>query len=147
MRAPLVRFGLAVEAPLLRELDALVRQRGCTRSELLRDLARAEVVRAKVHENVPAVAALTLVYDHRVRDLTEQLTLLQHALGGAVRSTMHVHLSHDECLEVIVMCGKSRDLQGFADKVLGMRGVKHGALEMVATLEGQEHGHHKKVAP
>jgi len=130
----LVRFGLAMEASLLAELDAVAEKRGCTRSELLRDLGRAEVVRAKRAKNVPAVAALTLVYDHHVRDLSEKLTALQHDLGEAIRSTMHVHLSHDECLEVIVMTGKSQELEAFADKILGTRGVKHGAIEIVATL-------------
>src|SRR5882672_7406580 len=125
MKAPLVRFGIAVEEPLLAEFDALVSSRGCTRSELLRDLARAEVVRAKVRSGVSAVATLTIVYDHHVRDLSEKLTELQHQLGDGVRSAMHVHLSHDYCLEVIVIRGKSDRLQAVADKILAMRGVKH----------------------
>jgi CopG family nickel-responsive transcriptional regulator len=134
MKDSLVRFGLAMEPALLAELDAVAEGRGCTRSELIRDLARAEVVRSKVPKNVPAVAALTLVYDHHVRDLSEKLTDLQHDVGEMIRSTMHVHLSHDECLEVIVMDGKSHELKAFADKVLGTRGVKHGAIEIVATM-------------
>jgi metal-responsive CopG/Arc/MetJ family transcriptional regulator len=76
MKDPLVRFGVAVEGSLLRELDALARKRGCTRSELLRDLGRAEVGRAKVPDGVDAVGALTLVYDHHTRDLSEKLTAL-----------------------------------------------------------------------
>ena len=105
MRAPLVRFGVAIDAPLLAELDKLVIERGCTRSEMFRDLARAEVVRAKVRSGVDAVAALTIVYDHHVRDLSEKLTEIQHQLGDGVRAAMHVHLSADYCLEVIVIRG------------------------------------------
>lgn len=144
MKDPLVRFGLAMEQSLLAEVDAVAERRGSTRSELLRDLARAEVVRSKLAKNVTAVAALTLVYDHHVRDLTEKLTALQHDLGDAIRSTMHVHLSHDECLEVIVMYGKSGELQAFADKVLGTRGVKHGAIEIIATLPEKKRAHAHK---
>ena len=81
-------------------------ERGVTRSELLRDLVRGEVVRAQVQRGVPAFAALTLVYDHHVRDLSEKLTELQHQLGDDVRAALHVHLSHDLCLEVVVMHGK-----------------------------------------
>lgn len=88
MRPPLVRFGVAIDAPLLAELDKLVVERGCTRSEMLRDLARA-----KVRSGVDAVAALTIVHDHHVRDLSEKLTELQHQLGDGVRSARHVHLS------------------------------------------------------
>lgn len=140
MRAPLVRFGVAIDAPLLTELDKLVTERGCTRSEMFRDLARAEVVRAKVRAGVDAVAALTIVYDHHVRDLSEKLTELQHQLGDGVRSAMHVHLSHDYCLEVIVIRGRSDKLQAIANKILAMRGVKHGGIEIVSDVD-LEHDH------
>ena len=140
MRVPLVRFGVAIDAPLLAELDKLVADRGGTRSELFRDLARAEVVRAKVRAGVDAVAALTIVYDHHVRDLTEKLTEVQHQLGDGVRSAMHVHLSHDYCLEVIVIRGRSDELQALAQKILAMRGVKQGGIEIISDV-GLEHDH------
>jgi CopG family nickel-responsive transcriptional regulator len=141
LKDPLVRFGVAIEGSLLRSLDALVRERGCTRSELFRDLARAEVGRAKVPKGVDAVGTLTLVYDHHVRDLSEKLTDLQHQLGQGVRSALHVHLSHDLCLEVVVMQGRSDLLQGIADRILAMRGVKHGGIEIIAGLGDDEHAH------
>ncbi len=132
MRVPLTRFGVAIETPLLAELDELVAQRGCTRSELLRDLARAEVVRSKVARGTNAVASLTIVYDHHVRDLSDKLTDLQHDLGDQVRATLHVHLTHDLCLEVIVMRGRSDKLQAIAEMILATRGVKHGGIEIIA---------------
>jgi CopG family transcriptional regulator, nickel-responsive regulator len=141
---PLVRFGVALEASLLRELDAVVRARGSTRSELFRDLARATVSRAKLGKAVESVGTLTLVYDHHVRDLSEKLTDLQHELGDQVRATLHVHLSHDLCLEVIVVRGRSDVLQGIADRLLALRGVKQGGIEIVAGLPGtaaSDHGH------
>ncbi|MBS2012846.1 MAG: nickel-responsive transcriptional regulator NikR [Deltaproteobacteria bacterium] len=141
MKETLVRFGVAMEAPLLEALDALVEERGGTRSELLRDLARAEVTRAKVLERVEAVATLTLVYDHHVRDLTERLTEFQHALGEKVRSTLHIHLDHDNCLEVIVMKGLSDELKRAADKLLATRGVKHGGIEIIAQAPSSTHVH------
>jgi CopG family nickel-responsive transcriptional regulator len=141
MKDPLVRFGVAVEGSLLRELDALARKRGCTRSELLRDLGRAEVGRAKVPDGVDAVGALTLVYDHHTRDLSEKLTALQHDLGDDVRAAMHVHLSHDLCLEVIVLRGRSDRLAALADQMLAIRGVKHGGIEIVSSIEVAGHTH------
>ena len=140
MREQLVRFGIAMEASLLDEVDALVAKRGCTRSELLRDLARAEVTRAKVTSAADAVATLTIVYDHHVRDLSEQLTELQHRLGQRVRATLHVHLSHDLCLEVIVLHGRSHDLKSIAERIIATRGVKHGGVEIIAGL-GHSHDH------
>lgn len=121
-----------MEAPLLRAFDALVKRRGGSRSEVLRDLVRAEVTRSQVSESVPAVAALTVVYDHHVRDLTERLTELQHELGEQVRATMHVHLDHDHCLEVTIMNGPSDELRRVAEQILATRGVKHGGVEVVA---------------
>jgi CopG family nickel-responsive transcriptional regulator len=141
MKDPLVRFGVAIEESLLRELDGLVAERGCTRSELLRDLARSEVGRAKVARGVEAVCTLTLVYDHHVRDLSERLTELQHQLGEGVRASLHIHLTHDLCLEVVVMRGKSDQLQDLADRVLAMRGVKHGGIQIVPDVEGDGQSH------
>jgi CopG family nickel-responsive transcriptional regulator len=142
MKDPLVRFGVAIERSLLRDLDAEARKRRCTRSELLRDLARAEVGRAKAAAGVDAVATLTLVYDHHVRDLSEKLTDLQHGLGEDVRAAMHVHLSHDLCLEVVVMRGKSDKLAEIAEQILAIRGVKHGGIEIIPDVAAtDDHGH------
>jgi len=141
MKDPLVRFGVALEGSLLRDLDAVVRERGGTRSELLRDLARAEVGRAKVPKAVDAIATLTLVYDHHVRDLSEKLTDLQHELGEQVRATLHVHINHDLCLEVIVIRGRSDRLKFIADRLLALRGVKQGGIEIVAGLGEPEDDH------
>jgi CopG family transcriptional regulator, nickel-responsive regulator len=140
MKDPLVRFGVALEGSLLRELDEVVRARGGTRSELFRDLARATVSKAKVARSVDAIATLTLVYDHHVRDLSERLTELQHDLGDQVRATLHVHINHDLCLEVVVIRGKSDHLQAIADRILALRGVKQGGIEIVTGVD-EEAGH------
>jgi CopG family nickel-responsive transcriptional regulator len=137
----LVRFGIAMDGDLLEQLDRIVKQRKSTRSEILRDLVRAEVARDKAERGVPAVATLTIVYDHHVRDLTEKLTELQHALGEQVRSTLHVHLTHDLCLEVIVMQGRSDELRRVSNHILATRGVKQGGLELIADIELPKHKH------
>jgi CopG family nickel-responsive transcriptional regulator len=141
MSDKLVRFGVAMEGSLLKEFDELVESRGSTRSEALRDLARGAVVKAKVRRGAEAVATLTLVYDHHVPDLTEKLTELQHDLGHRIRSTLHVHLDHDHCLEVIIMHGRSDQLQSIADRILALRGVKHGGIELYSGLSSPEHTH------
>jgi CopG family nickel-responsive transcriptional regulator len=136
----LVRFGVAMEADLLEDLDGIVAKRKTKRSEILRDLVRAEVAKEKATESGPAVATLTLVYDHHVRDLTERLTELQHNLGGRVRSTLHVHLSHNLCLEVIIMQGRADELRRVSNQILATRGVKQGGLQLIAGVE-MEHDH------
>jgi CopG family nickel-responsive transcriptional regulator len=141
-RGELVRFGVAMEGSLLRAFDALVKQRGSTRSEVLRDLARAEVTREAVASGTDAVATITIVYDHHVRALTETLTNLQHELGDMVRSTMHVHLDQSYCLEVIILQGPSAQLRRFADRVFATRGVKHGGIDMIAAGKSTKSGLH-----
>ncbi len=136
----LVRFGVAMERDLLEDLDRIVDARHSTRSEVLRDLARAEVDREKGSSSADAVAALTIVYDHHVRDLTEKLTELQHKLGAAVRSSMHVHLSADYCLEVVVMHGRADELRRAANQILATRGVKRGGLEVITDIP-HDHAH------
>lgn len=131
MKDNLVRFGVAMEQSLIDQLDQLAEVRGCNRSELLRDLTRAEVTRSAVDDRVPAFAAVTLVYNHHVRELSERLTTLQHDLGEAVRSSMHVHLDHEHCLEVIVMRGRSDQLKEVTGRMIGTRGVLQGGAEYV----------------
>ncbi len=149
MQTDLVRFGVAMDRPLLERFDAIVSDRGVTRSEVLRDLVRAEVARARVTGGAPAVATLTLVYDHHVRELSERLTEFQHQLGDRVRSTLHIHLDERRCLEVIVMRGRSDELKRVADRLLATRGVTHGGMEIMPEEqpEHSEHGHsHAKKA-
>lgn len=147
MTRELVRFGVAMEPELLQQLDALAAARSCTRSELLRDLARNEVGKAATQKRVPAVAAVTLVYNHHVRLLSERLTEIQHELGEQVRSTMHVHLDHDNCIEIIVLRGRSDRICDAATRMLAIRGVTHGGVEMVsesALAESRSHRHDDK---
>ena len=148
MAGKLVRFGVAMEGGLVGAFDELVIERGTTRSALLSDLARAEVSRTKVQGPTRVVATLTLVYDHHVRDLTEKLTEIQHDLGDRVHSTMHVHLDHDRCLEVIVMRGPASIIRAAAERILAARGVLQGGLELIAESASHSHSHsHSHVAP
>jgi CopG family nickel-responsive transcriptional regulator len=147
MGEDLVRFGVAMERSLLAALDALVDARGVTRSEVLRDMVRAELVRSHVAKGVPAVATLTLVYDHHVRELTEKINDLQHKLGEKVRSTLHIHLDEHRCLEVIVLRGRSDELQRVAERILATRGVTHGGLEIVSDDHGPASSHHELPHP
>jgi CopG family nickel-responsive transcriptional regulator len=126
-----------MEQPLLAALDAIARRRGyANRSEAIRDLVRAEQVRESWEdEKGPVVGTLTLVYDHHVREVVERLVTLQHDHEEMVYSTMHIHLSHRMCLEVIVLRGKARDVQQLADRLIAARGVKHGRLVATAGEE------------
>jgi CopG family nickel-responsive transcriptional regulator len=124
------RFGVAIESDLLAQFDELMSKRGYTnRSEAFRDLARAELVKESAGSpNANVVGTVTIVYDHHVKSLSERLTELQHQHHKSVVSSLHVHLDHDHCLEVVVLRGKAKDVRQTADSLISTKGVKHGRL-------------------
>jgi CopG family nickel-responsive transcriptional regulator len=132
--ANLVRFGVSMDERVLGALDHLVKRRSyANRSEAIRDLVRSEQVREAWDKGQgPVVGTLTIVYDHHVREVSERLVALQHDHEELVHSTMHVHLSHRMCLEVIVLRGRPKDIQALADRLIAARGVKHGRLVATA---------------
>ena len=126
----LMRFGVSMEQDLLGRFDEWIgRHDWANRSEAIRDLVRERLVDDEWRSGTePVVASLTFVYDHHVSDLQDRLTRLQHRYHGIVQSALHVHLDHDNCMEVLVLRGPAEDIQTLADRLLGSRGVKHGKL-------------------
>ena len=131
----LARIGVAIDSLLLKRFDQLIGQRGYTnRSEAFRDLIRDELVRKSWESpDADVVGTVTLVYNHHVRMLNEKLTGMQHDHHKNILSTMHVHLDHDNCLEVIVVKGKAKNVQPIADGLISTKGVKHGHLTITTT--------------
>ena len=131
----LSRIGVAIDSGLLDKFDKLIGRRGYTnRSEAFRDLIRDELVEeAWESPDAQVVGTVTLVYDHHVRLLSEKLTGIQHDFHHSILSTLHVHLDHDNCLEVVIMKGRSGEIRHLADHMLAMRGVKHGKLVLTTT--------------
>jgi len=127
--AELSRTGISLEQDLLTGFDKLIARRGYkNRSEALRDLIRDALLSEVIDSNKPVVGTLTLVYDHHVPNLSQKLTEMQHHAGTMVLAATHVHLDHHYCLEVIIMKGKSKDIQEMADRILATRGVELGKL-------------------
>ncbi|MDH4228865.1 MAG: nickel-responsive transcriptional regulator NikR [Nitrospirota bacterium] len=149
----LVRFGVSIDGELLEQFDVKIEQKGYTnRSEAIRDLIRDHLVEEEWVSNEETVGTVTIVYDHHTRELSETLTHLQHSFNGQIMSVLHVHLDHHNCLEVLVVRGKSALLKNFADRLVGIRGVKHGKLTMTTTgrrltAEGDLHSHGGEAAP
>ena len=126
----LSRIGVAIEQELLEEFDRYVEQhRYPSRSEAFRDLVRdALAAAAGPEDDALVVGTVTLTYSHGTRMLEERMTSLQHEFHHTVVSSMHVHLDHDSCLEVVVLRGRAADVRCVADGLIAMRGVRHGHL-------------------
>jgi len=132
--ANLFRFGISLDKKLLDEFDTLIKKKRYTnRSEAFRDLIRQELVKEEWEEGDEVVGTITLVYDHHKRELVNKLTDIQHDLQEAIISTQHIHLDHDNCLEIIATKGKPKDIKHLADTLKSVKGVKHGTLSMSST--------------
>ena len=131
----ITRFGVSIEKRLLKRFDALIGQKGyANRSEALRDLIRDLLVQEEWKPgNQETVGTITLVYNHHTRELEKELTRVQHQTLRQIISSLHVHLDPQNCLELLVVKGKSQEIREIADKLRGIRGVKHGKLTMTTT--------------
>ena len=130
-----IRFGISLDDKLLDQFDKLCAKRGSpNRSEAIRDLIRATLVEDRSEEEKSVVAGtLTLVFDHHKSDLAQRLTEEQHEFHDLIITTLHVHLDHDNCLEVLVLKGEARRLQALANRLLTIKGVKTGQLVISTT--------------
>jgi len=130
----LVRFGVSIERSLLDKFDKFIMERNyANRSEALRDLIRQELVRREWVEGEEVAGAITLIYDHHRRELLSKITEIQHNYQKIIISTQHIHLDHDNCLEIVAVKGASDEVQKLAERLKAIKGVKHGTLSMSST--------------
>ncbi|MDR3036982.1 MAG: nickel-responsive transcriptional regulator NikR [Coriobacteriales bacterium] len=132
----LVRFSVAIPEDLLTQFDNLVARRGLAknRSEVIRDLIREALVDEEWDDPLQEiVGTLTIVFTHHASDLQSKLDHVQHTHHEKIISAMHIHLDAHNCLEVIVMRGRSDEIRTIAESILGVKGVKHGRLTTTTT--------------
>ena len=136
----ITRFGISLDGGLLKRFDALIGKKGyANRSEAIRDLIRDTLVKEEWEEGTAETAGtITLVYSHDVHELQDTLTDLQHRHHAAIVSTMHIHLDGHNCLEVLIVKGKGREIKKIADRLIGTKGVKHGKLTLATTGKGMK---------
>lgn len=136
----LQRFGVSMPEGLLQDFDAHIAREGyVNRSEALRDLIRDHLVSVQWAESdAEVVGVITLVYDHHAYGLEEHLVDEQHEHHEQVLCATHVHLDEHNCVEVIVVRGRGSEVQALANRLIALRGVKHGRLVSTTTGEGLE---------
>lgn len=123
------RFGVSLEDDLLKELDNLAKKHKFpNRSQAIRFLIRKNLVEESYEGNKEVSGAIILIYDHHRRELVNKSLDIQHDFSHNILSTQHVHLDHNNCLEIIALKGKARNLKDLSDKLIALKGVKHGKL-------------------
>lgn len=139
MEQELMRVGISLPENLLNKFDEIILQRGySSRSEGVRDAIRSYIVNFEWMSDVQGerVGVITIVYSHSQRGLEDNLTEIQHEFGTLIQSSLHVHLDHDNCLEVVVLRGEGQDVRKAAEKMMSLKGVKH--VKLTTTSLGKE---------
>ena len=135
--AELSRFGVSLEKVLLDKFDQLIKAKNYdNRSEAFRDLIRQELIKKEWQQNKEIAGAITLIYGHHKKELVNKLTDIQHDFQNVIISTQHIHLDHDNCLEIVAVKGNPKEAQKLADVLKSVKGVKHGILSMSSTGKG-----------
>jgi len=126
----ITRFGVSIEPELIKKFDKIIKKKGYTnRSEAIRDIIRKDLITEKhMDPNSEAIGTLTMIYDHHTGNLTNRLLDLQHDHTREILSTTHIHIDHHNCLEVLVLKGKTGNIQKLADNIKSLKGIKHGEL-------------------
>jgi len=126
----ITRFGVSIEPELLKKFDRMIKKEGYeNRSEAIRDLIRGNIIEEKSkNPDEKVIGTLTMIYDHHTGNLTNKLLELQHNHNDEILSTTHIHVDHHNCLEVLVLKGKSGSIQKLADSIKALKGIKNGEL-------------------
>ncbi len=134
-RTPMLkRFSVSLEENLLTIFDSYIAERQYNnRSEAVRDLIRKTFVQKEWQAGKEVMGVVSLVYDHHQHKLQEKVTEVQHDYHDHIVSTTHVHMDHDNCLEVIIVKGKASEVRDLADRLISLKGVRDGNLAMSST--------------
>ncbi|KUJ95622.1 MAG: CopG family transcriptional regulator, nickel-responsive regulator [Desulfonauticus sp.] len=132
-----IRFGVSLDSDLLKKFDDLCDEKSYqTRSEAIRDLIRNALVQKEWEDpEREIIGILSLVYDHHQSDLSQRLTEIQHGALDVIVTSLHIHLDHHNCLEVLILRGNGLKIKETAEKLISTKGVKHGNLSMTTTGE------------
>jgi CopG family transcriptional regulator, nickel-responsive regulator len=139
------RLTITIDDDLLAAVDHFIEARGyVNRSEAIRDLLRSGLQQSslEVAHGRDCIATLSYVYDHAARELPKRLTQEFHEHHHLAQATLHVHISHDSCLEVTVLKGRSAEVKAFADHVIAERGVRHGHIVFMPSDAGSSSHDH-----
>jgi CopG family transcriptional regulator, nickel-responsive regulator len=136
----IIRFSVSLEDELLKQFDQFCATRKfATRSEAIRQLLREKLTTTAWEASAEEVAAsLTLIYDHHRANLTNRMIAIQHDYGDHVVSTLHVHISHDLCMELIALRGPAKALQNLAAELSGLKGIQQAQLVVIKAGPGAD---------
>jgi CopG family nickel-responsive transcriptional regulator len=130
-----MRIGVSLPDNLLERFDEIIKKRGySSRSEGIRDAIRNYIIHYDWMNEVVGerIGIISLIYEHDQRGLVSSLTEIQHEHSDLIKSSVHVHLDHDNCLEIIVSEGEGKRVKELAEQMMALKGVKYVKLSTVS---------------
>lgn len=130
----LTRFSISLDEKLLAGFESKIKADGCpTRSKAVGDLIRSSLVASEWQSGHNVAGAIVLVYDHHKRHIAAQLTDIQHEFLAQIISTQHIHLDHDNCLEIIAVRAAPAKIDALVKKLKAVKGLKHASVAAATT--------------
>jgi len=131
---PVTRFSISLEKELLEELDLFADENNfANRSQAVRNLIEKYIVEKKWQCNNIVAGAIILTYEHHKKDIVTKSDEIQHNYFDVILSSQHFHLNKEVCLEIVAVKGHARILTELSDKLISIKGIKHGKLVMSKT--------------
>ena len=138
METELMRIGVSLPDTLLGKFDEIIEKRGySSRSEGIRDSIRSYISYYEWMNDIKGhrTGTISVIYDHTKRGLSNTLADIQHRYSHLIKSSMHIHLDHDNCFEVIVLDGDGEEIKELAEAIMAITGVKSSKLTTVASSD------------
>ena len=132
------RISISLSEKLLDEFDKIILKKGyVSRSEAIRDAIRDYIIKHQWIYSLDGerTGAITIIYNHHTNELTNKLIEIQHENKDLIMATLHIHLNHDHCMEVIIVKGEAKRIREFTDKLTSQKGVKNVKLTVMVIGE------------
>ena len=128
------RFGVSLPTSLIEKFDTLIAELGYTkRSKAIADAITEFINQKRVSENCKIIGTISYIYGHHVSDVNKKLVELQHKHEKNIKSTMHSHITHSECVEVLIVNGTAKEIQILYGRLSAIRGVENCKLALLKT--------------
>lgn len=138
-----LRTGISLEPELLEKFDEwIAAKKFPNRSDAIRYLIREQLIRSNLQETpeitsdqTKVFGTFTFIYNHHRFESAAKLTELQHEFNDIIVTSVHIHVSHEYCLEVLLLEGEYNKVKSIADQLLCFKGVLHGNLYAIPSDE------------
>jgi len=128
------RFSISIEKELLKKFDRYLKEKKYpTRSKAIEDLIRSALVEKEWLEGKEVAGSIVLVYNHNKRELVAKITHIEHDFHDIILSSQHIHLDHENCLEIIAVKGEPSKIEELRNRLRATKGIKHCSLTMATT--------------